>query len=933
MSLLGAAPWKRAPVLLWRHPGVVAAVVGAAAILGSAGASLPLFVSSAGSGAVAIQVAQRCRPEVGQQVWGNAVLGRVGADQAALARRSDQALAAAGAHTGDLAPAVVTLLGGTVRVAPTAAPARSRAIQLVFRTGGLHQVQRLAGGGSGLWLTDTTAGELGLGAGQSILLTGAGPPTAVTTTRVAGIYRSLGGRPPTPFWCSLGDIIGAPDASVPPPPLALADRATLLSITASVGDAGVGMRFERSPVVDRLSLSQTRRVVTSLALLPATRGQPGIAAAATLSGAPGSFVVQPSQLPFVAERASQIQAALRSAVEPVVAAGVLVALALLAAAGSYWVDRRRVELDLLASKGVGPWPLAGKAVLEMGPPALAGGVLGWAAARGLVAWLGPSAVLEAGAPADALGLAEAVVALSILALALVVGARLRPRAEGRARSRAGRGRWPAVPWELAVLAGAGWTLDRLLRSSGTGVATIGSQVPAVSPLLAIFPLLFLVGTIALASRAGALGIPWLRRRGTGWPTSLYLATRRLAGAPRVGLLLVGATGLSIGVLVYASALTLTEETTLSAKAHVFVGSNVSLDLVGQPPVPAGLAASATEVDRYSYFSEADVDGQPVDVLAVDPATFARGAFFEPSFAAQPLTTLLADLAGPPTTRAGPVTVRACGRRATGQAGTGPKVGTLSGGHSLRFAPSSPALRVLVAGGRLAPGAVLSFSGAQAYPVRLALDVVGTAAVFPGEDGPNLLVVADQAALGRAGVASQAQLWSRGQPGPVLAAASRAGLSVPGVVSAADVLDLTDFAAVSWTFAFLQSLGILTGLITVGGLLLWLETRQRSRNVGYALARRMGLSRGAHWRSVGAELGLLLVTGFALGASLAWAAAALVQAQLDPSPANPPLPLLVTPVAALVGTAVAVAMAWWLATAWAQRGADRARAAQVLRADA
>ena len=58
---------------------------------------------------------------------------------------------------------------------------------------------------------------------------------------------------------------------------------------------------------------------------------------------------------------------------------------------------------------------------------------------------------------------------------------------------------------------------------------------------------------------------------------------------------------------------------------------------------------------------------------------------------------------------------------------------------------------------------------------------------------------------------------------------RPDVRVVGVVTdARDVLDVTSFLATSWTFGFLQALGVLTGLICAGGLLLYLETRQRSR---------------------------------------------------------------------------------------------------------
>src|SRR5579872_1892988 len=67
-GVLGTAPWRRAPLLLLRHPPVLAAVAGAAMVLGSAAAVGPVFLSSAGSAAVSKQVASRCAFDAGVTV-------------------------------------------------------------------------------------------------------------------------------------------------------------------------------------------------------------------------------------------------------------------------------------------------------------------------------------------------------------------------------------------------------------------------------------------------------------------------------------------------------------------------------------------------------------------------------------------------------------------------------------------------------------------------------------------------------------------------------------------------------------------------------------------------------------------------------------------------------------------------------------------------
>jgi putative ABC transport system permease protein len=126
--------------------------------------------------------------------------------------------------------------------------------------------------------------------------------------------------------------------------------------------------------------------------------------------------------------------------------------------------------------------------------------------------------------------------------------------------------------------------------------------------------------------------------------------------------------------------------------------------------------------------------------------------------------------------------------------------------------------------------------------------------------------------------------------------------------------------------------VLTGLIAVGGLLLYLESRTRARVASYVLSRRMGLRRRSHLASLGAELGVLLGAGLLVGAGLAVAAAYAVHGRLDVAPALAPGPLMPVPIAALVGVAGAVLVVGALGATGAQVSADRVRPAEVMRFD-
>jgi len=407
-------------------------------------------------------------------------------------------------------------------------------------------------------------------------------------------------------------------------------------------------------------------------------------------------------------------------------------------------------------------------------------------------------------------------------------------------------------------------------------------------LLLAFPMLFLVGTVALAVRLLAVAVRRLRTAGSGWPHALYLAARRVGNGARLALLLVAASAMSIGVMVYAATLTLSVRTTLDAKARTFVGSDVAVEgFTRDAAMPADL--DATVVERYE---EVLVDGRAVMMLAIDPTTFARAAFWDEALADTPLDQIVRELAP---------------------------------------GPSGQPLPVAVVGATLPDRFAFDlFLGTQARSVRLQARVAERVRAFPGMRA-NPLVVVDRRALGGLDPLKETLLWARGEREQVLAALDRADVRVVGVVTdARDVLDVSSFLATSWTFGFLQALGVLTGLITAGGLLLYLETRQRGRRAAYALSRRMGLSRAAHLGSLLAEVGGTLLGGFAIGVALSFVAARLVYLRLDALPSVPPVPLLRAPVLALAGTAAAVLAVTWL-TAWvAQRSADRTNLAEVLR---
>jgi putative ABC transport system permease protein len=250
------------------------------------------------------------------------------------------------------------------------------------------------------------------------------------------------------------------------------------------------------------------------------------------------------------------------------------------------------------------------------------------------------------------------------------------------------------------------------------------------------------------------------------------------------------------------------------------------------------------------------------------------------------------------------------------------------------------LRAPAADGTVPAVAVVEDGPAFADRFQLALgstrvDVRTAAAahLFPGRRIPGAMLVVDRARLGDVDkFAGQLnEVWSRDStPDRAQAAVSAQQARIYLVTSQATVFEVANFLGVSWTFGYLSALAALVGLVAIGGLLLYLETRQRSRTASYALGRRMGLTRATHLRSLIAELGVLLGLAWVVGAGLAWAAVLIVYGRLDIDPTRPPQPLLTVPVLAFAGSALAVAVVVVLAALYAQRSADRADVSEVLR---
>jgi len=851
-------PWTRAPWLSFGQPAVIFAVLGAAAILACASSSAALFLSSASSESLRVQLAAECGGAAYPQLEETSVgTGSTVGDGAVRNTMTDQGLAD---------PYRVQTTSGSVSLNSAGQSTLGR---IFFRDGATDNVDILSGtaDGTGVVVPDFTAQRLDVGVGDTVNAAGYAVP-------VVGVYTDLYREQlPREFWCSYeGLFLNKASLDPPPPALILAtDPAVMDGVSAALGE-DFQTEISRSWIspIDLEGMTLTRAKEIN-AQRDRAFVQSGIANRFDRPGEQGL-------LPDIAARTTLLTDGLRGPVIPIALGGSILALLLVAAAGSYWADRRVREVRLLSSRGVGPVALAGKAALELLIPAAAGTVLGWLLARWLVQAIGPSPFLDAAAPWQAAITAGAGLVLGMVLLAVVAGLRARGATE---RTIGAKPPWAGlVPWEVVLLVAALVSYLRLRSQQGV---VIDHNVAQVNLLLVSFPLLFLAGSAVLIVRLLAALLPLVRRRATSWPPAAYFAASRVASSRLVSAGLLAAVSMPIGVLVYSATLTATTSYTLEAKAGVLVGADIAVISVDRPAASPAIDDVGTIVDRYPY---GDMDGEQVTVLAVDPGTFARYAYWDDRFADRPLEDLMAALAD------------AGGSGAIGALAMGVDEDQVTVGVGTR---------------------------------DIEMDVVAHPDALPGrrEAQPMLLVLAaDLGEIDRS-AGRFTEVWSN-SPETQVRSTLPEDVRVLRVQSSEKVFRVANFLSVSWTFDYLQALAAFVGAVAIGGLLLYLETRQRTRVASYAMARRMGLRPGSHLRSLVLELGTLLGLAFVVGASMAGVAVLTVYQLLELDPTRPPPPLLTWPVITVFAALAATAVIALLAAAYAQRAANRADMAEVLR---
>jgi putative ABC transport system permease protein len=862
---------------------VLFSVIGAATILSIVAALTPLFLSSSSSAALQRELEGRCPASIAGSttLFGSDPLNPPESMGDLIEQNRNVLRERTPAHAALAEPEVI-LRGTVVNVTPGdgGTPLTGR---FLARDNFRDHIELVRGEhGPGVYVDDVLAEHLGVAPGDSFAFT-AGSTTG--QVEIQAVYAGLYDRLDDPYWCSVEDLL-EPNTmgDLPPPPMLVdpgffEDNQQMSSVYAGYG-AAAGT-WEIPIVLEGLTVTRARETAEALREIDEAVLSEEFEPVFFFQVDPGVH----SDLMLVTDRVQALTDALRSSILPLAGVVLIAATALIGGAGSYWVDRRRVELQYLSAIGAGPAMISLKAAVEFMPAMIVGSAIGWGIANLLIGVVGPSAEIEPGARMVAAWVTAALAVVGIGAVALVVGLRARALLDHKP-ARARRLAW-RVPILLAAIVGAVLIRARI----GESAVTVGETqlVGSVDPLVLFFPLFTFLAAVLLIAELVIRASPLLKRVGSR-NHAAYLASRRIVSAPTLVIVLIAGAALPVATLVYAASLTRSATSTIEAKGRGFVGADISTPVFDLIDPPGDIAEVSTVVIRSD---RADLEGTRVDVLAVDAATFANGAYWDDSLAGSSLQEILDTLAG-----------------------------EAIGG----------ALPAYVANGTAEDGVLNTTAG------DIDVVVVGEVEAFPGGRGSRPLVIVDRQRFvetvadedGRIR-GSRYLMWTSGRTeAEVETAMAAAGINYAFTINADTTLDQLKFAAVVWTFDFLEIYAALAGLIAIGGVLLYVDSRQRQRNLSYALARRMGLQRLEHLQAGFIEIASLTVLGALAGIFAARVAAGSLYTVLDAVPETPPGPRWIGAIdLSLIALVVALGVAA-LAAILAQRTADGADTSELLR---
>jgi putative ABC transport system permease protein len=902
--------WTKAPVVLFRFPGLLTALVVGALLLSLAAAASPLFLAATSSG------------QVGSEI-GLGVVTRYGAGIAYVTRdqplnlfvpgvghvrsRQEELFTERVSKNPHLDPPIRSVLGPivtltTVKGRPRGGPRLGR---LFAREGAADHIEIVEGNeGPGVWLPNHIA-AMGVGPGDRVALSfERGQPVTVP---VDGVYRSLHQQPRQGFWRAwVGYIYSAcpSESRCPlPPQFVIADLEDTTRLTARLGSDSATFGWEAPVAAGRqLTLSQARDLQGFI-----QRFQDDMADRSgelwevfrccgrqfEISEEEGFFLRSNaeyvSQISRVVSEVDKRMTAIEGPVQLLLFAGLLVAAAVVAGAGAFAMATRRVEASYLFARGRSPWSMGAKASVEALLPGLIGSAAGLGLALLLVKTVGPGGPVGQAAFRTAALAAAAAVPVSVLLVGAVSAVSFLRQSE---HHRARLGVLARFPWELALLGVSVWLLTRLY-TGGAFVEVPGLKVERPSAALLVFPVLFVGGAAMLAARAFRLGLGWLRPRTDRLSPASYLAANRLSGGPKLAVLLFAASALCLGVFVHAQTVVDSLETTIDGKARLFVGSDVQVQVDADYPAPRSFPLPVTKVTRVRSAGRFAGTDRRFDLLAVDPGTLPSVAYWRDRFADD--RSLEETVA---------LVERGSGRE----------------------------LPIIVSGGEVPDRVVLDIAQQEVPAI-----VVAETETFPGTFSREPLVVIDADELeevygGGAFRISNAssELWVRGNEERALGALAELGLPPYSMLAASTVKDIPSFAGVINTFSVLYILALGAGALVVVVMVMYLQARQRAQVVAYALSRRMGLRDRSYRRSLVLELAGMLGISYLIGLILSLVASLFVVPVLDPLSTIPPEPLFTFPALVVAAAALTLLVVSWVGGWLTNRQARGSNLAEVMR---
>lgn len=875
--------WRKAPmVLLLRFRPLFVGVVLGAIVLAAAATSGPAFIASSERASVQNELERASRWTAGLHLSHPAstfgplpppgLLRRLGEGGGELIRSVARDIEG-------LDEMVTTYYGSPSTLASDADDVQVRMIQ---RSGALGHIEMLERSeGEGLIIADETARQLEVGLGDDLVLEGG---RARTRVRITGVYRFLPLDRVRRYWTPYSDsIYRESDADIYPPAFVFASPGYFFELADRIGDYN-DVHWELPLASTDLDFEEARALNADLqkvidGVFADTSGFRDLIGDAL--GFRGLSLGADTALSGVVRTAEERIETVTPAVELLSLAARAVAAAILAALGFYLVKRRRTEVLTLVARGTSPTSIGIRAGLESLLPLVVGGLLGAAGGSFLVAQLGPAAGLDVGRAlsswrtvAGTLGVGAGVLMIA----AAVTAAREEGAIGGIEHHRLPRTLVAAVG-AVAAAGGAGAYIV-YLQPNASSADPVG-LVPTLMPVVLIF-----AAAVAGAAVAKVV-IGWLAERIRNAGVSAYLSVKRLAGAPGMVQVLIAATACAAGVMFYGTAVSASVERTAQAKARVFIGSDVSVQLSANAEV-TDLPLRETVVARVQRATL--TNGLDVAMIGVDPATIEEAIYWEDAFAERPLDELM---------------------RAIAARGARPRV------IGVGAIPDEPII------------------GSARGDVPL--DVVGTAETFPGKNASDPLLITTRETfdellrdVGTAMSSRQAELWAKGEEDRVRSVLQRRGESFFAVASTDTILRSPALQSTLWTLGLLSALGGASGLAGVAGLLLYVQARHRSALIGAAMTRRMRLGRRAELRAWLLEVGASMTTAYVLAVVIGLGVAGLMHERLDLRPSLPPEAIMVLPSSAIVGAGVAVVALVSLMAIRLQRDVDAANVAEAMR---